>query len=428
MRKNLLIKIMCAIFAAVFCLGCLTACGNKGDGDGETGTTEAPQDPSGWDISGGKATFKVIHPNNPTDAVEEATNVLLDAIEDKTGVRPEKGTDYKKKGQEYIESTYEIFVGRTKHEQTQSILSELEDGQFAIRVVGKKIIITAPKDADIGAAVDYFVTSFVETMTDNGGTYSLAVTDYTSAVVENNKKITINGNDISEYKIVYETARDGYQDVAVKLKEKMEGFGYKVSAVRDDAAAATDGAKEILIGKTNRAVSASIYGEESTELMTYKLVVKGTYLQIVCGGPYSAAECIETMGFKFFGAENTAYVDGEYLETDIYLDKISLTSGSDVRIMTANILADRWASAAEGVTPPVAQRAEIFAATILSSQPDAIGVQEADAEWIRYLPAYLEYIKETKGIEYTWIFNTHQNKPTFTSIIDRSDKYEEVAS
>lgn len=428
MKKNTLIRIICAILVVAFCLGCLAAC-NKTDEDGdETGTSTPPAAASGWDIEGGKATFKVIQPNNPPEAVETATDTLLDAIESKTGVRPEKGNDYKKKGQEYSDSTYEIFVGRTKHEQTQSILSELEDGQFAIRVVGKKIVITAPKDADLIAAVDHFVETFVETMTEANGVYSLSVTDYTSTAVVNDKKITINGNDISEYTIVYETAREGYMDVATELKDKMETLGYKVSAVRDDAVAETSGAKEILVGKTNRQISETVYAKEEPKLMTYKLVVDNTYLQIVCGGPFSASECVDTMMFRFFDADNTAYVDGEYLATDVNLDEVAFASGTDVRVMTANILAERWASQTTGVVPPIVQRAEIFAATLISSKPDVIGVQEADAEWIRVLPAYLEYIKEASGIEYTWIFNDYQDKQTLTSIIYRSDKYEVLAS
>ena len=426
MKKNTLIRGICAMLVAVFCIGCFAAC-NKTEG-GNEGTSAVTVPANGWNMGGGKATFKVIHPNNPTDTVETATNTLLDAIEAKTGVRPEKGNDYKKKGQEYNDSTYEIFVGRTKHDQTQSILSELEDGQFAIRVVGKKIIITAPKDADLVTAVDYFISTFVENMSGADGAYSLSVTDYTSVYVSTDKKITINGTDISEYTIVYETEREGYMDVAIDLKNKMETLGYIVNAVRDDAVAETDGAKEILIGKTNRQVSKTIYEREDPKLMTYKLVVDANYLQIVCGGPFSAAECIGTMMFRFFDADNTAYVDGEYLATDENIAEIAFAEGTDLRVMTANILAERWASQAQGTVPPIVQRAEIFAATLISSKPDVVGLQEADAEWIRVLPTYLEYIKETAGIEYRWIFNDYQGKQTLTSILYRSDKYEEIAS
>ena len=162
--------------------------------------------------------------------------------------------------------------------------------------------------------------------------------------------------------------------------------------------------------------------------MTYKLVVEGGYIQVVSGGPYSASECVDTMVLRFLGVESAEYGDGEYFATDINLAPVALTTGSDVRVMTANILADRWAYAAGDATPPVIQRAEIFAATLISSQPDVIGVQEADADWISIIPGYLQYIKETTGIEYKWIFNNYLNKQTLTSIIYRSDKYEEVAS
>ena len=120
------------------------------------------------------------------------------------------------------------------------------------------------------------------------------------------------------------------------------------------------------------------------------------------------------------------------LSEDLNLADNALTAGADLRVMTANILAKRWATSYANC-PPVVQRAEIYAATLISAQPDVIGVQESDNEWIAILPYYLTFIKENYGIEYEWIFEDWRSESqiaadvevgqTLTTMIYRSDKY-----
>ena len=440
MKKKTAFKLLSLLLALIFCFGCFAACGDKeGDekGDDSSDTSAVENTTSGFTIGGGKASFTVVVPKNSPEPVEMALETLLSAFETKTGTRPEAGNDYLMKGKIYDTSTFEILLGRTKHDQTKDVLSELENGQFAIRVVGKKIIITAPSDADIAAAVDYFVANYVNGMTESDGAYSLNVTDYTSEAVAGNTAVTINGADIGEYRIIYESERVGYEEVAIRLRDKMKELGYEVTVGKDSVVKANDGAKEILIGKTNRSVSSTLYGTEPVKLMTYKLVVSGSYLQLVCGGPYSARECVNAMPFHFFGVENKTFTDGEYMVTDMNVEENKFAEGTDLRIMTSNVLAARWTDSYEDCPETVA-RAEVFAACLMTSKPDVIGVQEADNEWIQYMPYYLDYLKTNCGIEYEWIFEDWKsdaqkkanvkNGQTITSVMYRSDKYEHVES
>lgn len=430
MKVKKLERMLVLGLALFLCVACFAACGKGGDGK-ETDSTseEATVERTGWSIGGGSASFRIVTPNNPPEPVSDALTVLLSAFEEKTGTRPETATDYLQKGKLYDDSTYEILLGRTKYDQTQTVLSELEDGQYAVRLVGNKIVITAPKDADITAAVAYFVASFINTgLTGNGGVYLLAVSDFTSERVVEDMTVTVNGNSIADYRIIYETGRDGYLDIAKRLRDKMAELGYTVSIGRDDQVAQTPDAKEILIGRTNRSVSQTIYESTDPALMTYQLVVSGTYLQLVSGGPYSARVCVDDMMFKFFGAENKTFVDGVYLATDMNSPRSVFAEGTDVRIMTANILAARWGTTYGDACPPVLQRAEIFAAALIAGTPDVVGVQESDVDWIAVLPTYLEYIKNECGMEYTWLFTDYLDRQTLTTVLYRSDKYEAVES
>lgn len=427
-RKNVCwVPLLCLL--AVLCVASLVACSQKDKGKPEVSGTEPEQESAEWSIGGGSAAFRVIVPNNPPAAVSDAMEVLLSAFEERTGTRPGTGTDYLQKGKLYNNASCEILLGRTKYDQTQTVLSELEDGQYAIRKIGNKIVITAPKDADLAGATEYFAEHFIRSgMTGSNGIYTLAVNDFTSERTVDNMTVTVNGNDIADYQIIYETGRDGYLDIATRLRDKMKDLGYAVSIGRDDRIPQTDGAKEILIGKTNRDLSQSVYADTAPGLLTYRVVISGAYLQIACGGPYSARECVDDMMFRFFGAENKAFADGTYFETDMNLARNAVAEGTDLRIMTANVLAARWSSTYGDICPPVVQRAEIFAATLVSSAPDAVGVQETDADWIQVLPYYLDLIRKTYGIEYKWLFTDYLGRQTLTTVLYRSDKYEAVDS
>ncbi len=243
------------------------------------------------------------------------------------------------------------------------------------------------------------------------------------------KNITLAGNDLSDYTIVYETERDGYAEIANQLRNSLLAMGYSLRVAADTALPYVNGAKEILVGNTNRSASQALYAVQP-DLMTYSVVIGETYLQLVSGGPYSASVCADELCSKFIITSNKAFKSGELLKGDINLDNSDLATEADLRIMTANVLAARWATTYNNC-PPVVQRAEIFAASLVSGRPDVIGVQESDNEWIKILPYYLAVIKEKYGMEYEWIFEDWKSDlqtfvsegQTLTTMIYRSDKY-----
>lgn len=439
MKKRVFLKVLSLILALLCCCGCLFACADEKD-NGDEGTTDDSNKvvSSGWSI-GDEASFRIVYPKNPADVVEDALEELLSAFEEKTGVRPGTSDDYIRKGKTYDISTYEILLGRTKYEQTQDVLAELGNGQYAIRVIGKKIVITAPQDADLAQAVAYFIDEYInDDMPNVDGKYMLSVSDYTSDEVVEDKTVTINGVSIEEYKIVYESSRDGYMEVANALRSTMEEKGYKVSVESDRINAGATGEKAILIGNTNRSLSQRIYSENPPEPLTYKLVIDGDYLQIVSGGPFSAKNCIGDMSFNFFNATDRAFKNGVYMDTDMRSAKNAFAENTDVRMMTVNLLAERFAAGYEEACPPIEQRAEIFAAMLIGSTPDVIGLQECDKAWVKPINYYLTYIKDNYNIEYEWIFEDWispiqtqagmTDGETLNSIMYRSDKYEAKAS
>lgn len=231
--------------------------------------------------------------------------------------------------------------------------------------------------------------------------------------------IKIAGTDISEFRIVYASEPVGLDAAAFRLQSHIErSFGILLDCTPDTKTVRTE--HEILIGCTDRAVSADKYAK-GVAPMTYRFDVDSGQLSLVCGGAYSAIAAVEELFSKYCAGEGILLDNGVYLETVIpKLGRQELTEGCGLRVMTSNILADRWQTSAR---PPVAQRAEMYAGILATYRPDLIGVQETDEPWMEALPYYLKVLKRVYGIEYTWIENTCGELANMTSIIYRSDRF-----
>lgn len=429
MKKLHIFKPLSGLLAMLAVSFCLFSCGTGGSGSKQTNTTasETLAAPSGeWSI-GSAASFAVVTPKTPTSALTAACNTLLDAFESKTGVRPETKTDAIKRGVLRDTQSFELLLGRTDYDETKEVLKTISDGQFAIALSGHKLVLTAAKDVDIAAAVNYFIEHYINAMVATDGVYNLSTVSYVSPAVDTTRIVTVNGTDISEFTIVYETERVGYEDIAKLLQSSMAELGYQVNVVADTVA--DSGKPEILVGKTNRTVSASAYGSGNPALLTYSLQASGNKLQIVSGGPFSARECVAAMMFRFFGADNTTYQNGILLSGSVALADNAIPEGTDVRIMTSNILAARWGEDYDSAyCYPVSQRAEIYAAVLIACKPDAVGVQETDQKWIDQFPYYLNLLKTDYNLDYSWKFTDFDGKQTLTTIMYRCDKYDLVDS
>ncbi len=251
--------------------------------------------------------------------------------------------------------------------------------------------------------------------------------EYTSEHQDTEQGVMIAETPLSDYTIVYETERDGYAEIAERLRDMISNsFSINLPLYADNDH--EEVGAEILIGKTNRSLSTSVYTEKSPQLMTYEVIVRQNKLQIVCGGPYSARQCVDSLRSSLSSLEK----EGEYFATDLAPDTAELAADANLRVMTSNVLAARWGedsnSAVARLIPPVSQRVEIFAALLADYQPDVIGMQEGDQKWIDQLPVYLEILKRDYGIEYTWVFPTYEGVQNLTSILYRSDKYDLVTS
>lgn len=194
-------RLLSLLLALSMLLACLISCAPETPDEGtlpetepgsvlETETESAETDyvtPENFDIViNGETTVKIIRPENLSagNSYVDAAIAIRDVIEDATGARPKLGDDFKKANESYDDSTLEILVGTTKHDQVASVAKELSYGEYAIKAVGNKIVIMGYSDTAIEAAVRDF-TVIVETYTNKqNGTSNLSIPAEALNIVE----------------------------------------------------------------------------------------------------------------------------------------------------------------------------------------------------------------------------------------------------
>ena len=164
-------KLLALLLAAAMLLGTLVGCGVDGTGAdtsaSDTTTTSAPaadtttaapevETPSELNIVvDGKSTYKVIRDEDAASSAVEVTLArnILNQIKTLTGATVGLGTDWAKPGYELDSSTPEILVGVTDYPETQEVVNSLSYGDYAVRVVGNKIVVFGYDTSALSRAV-----------------------------------------------------------------------------------------------------------------------------------------------------------------------------------------------------------------------------------------------------------------------------------
>lgn len=244
----------------------------------------------------------------------------------------------------------------------------------------------------------------------------------------------LNQNDLKKFCLVYAADAPEMDQIALSLKTLLkEKLGVAIDCLSD--AYISDREYEILLGCTKRAFSRACYTEGGVAPMTYRVILKGTKLQIACGGAASATAFLKALEQLIAeGAMPEEVDEGTYMETELTgLSVVPLTAGSTLRVMTSNVLTHCW-EGGRGY-PSVAHRAEMYAATLNIYQPNLIGIQETDLPWIDYLPYYFEALRVYSGgrLDYACLGNCYvmpdgAQIPCYTSLIYRKDRFDVLES
>lgn len=402
----------------------LSSCGGQGDrevtsddtGGGTTGssevTTTGDNDPSSTTSVGalveyGVTKFKIVYPDEPDEVTFSAVKKLISTVEKKTGVTLAKTSDLIRRGQEHDPDTYEILVGLTNYDQTAEVLKNIGYGDYVVKWVGHKLVVTGRTPADVLLAANYLCNmGLKKAKTDAGEVYS--VEDFTFTKERKLKELTVSGNDISDYTIV--AGDKELLDAAEILQRNIsESYG-PVLPVRLRADV-PETEKEI------RVYVAGAGDKDACKALEYGYRVDGKTLLFFSGGAHSAKLAASSFAFELARSGETIRLeDGNKMRTS---ERAGLpkTEGADYRIMTANILAEfpTW-----GSTTPVRGRAEILRGILDEYSPDVVGLQEVTPLWYTYW-------NEIIGSKYAFVYpDTPDGLTNYSSIIYKKDKFDVV--
>ncbi|MBO5702173.1 MAG: hypothetical protein J6S71_07010 [Clostridia bacterium] len=147
-------KFIFLMLALILALSLFAACAPAGTDEGteapqgsenitEAPETEAPESGDFTLVSNGEGVCKIVR---PSELVTEdlPVKIAIDIrkfINNKTGVSVDLGDDWVKDGVSFDRDSTEILIGDTDYPETATVMESLTYGQYAIRAVGKKIVV-----------------------------------------------------------------------------------------------------------------------------------------------------------------------------------------------------------------------------------------------------------------------------------------------
>lgn len=350
---------------------------------------------------GNKPLYTIVRPDE-SDAVFDLTKKLVEDLKSATGVDFKNTTDFIGWNTVRDPEAYEILLGFTNYDETAEVMKDLKYFDWAVVVRGNKIIITAYTDASLRKAVNYFRTDVIPLITkaEDGNFEITALEDHIYRGKYNVETVTLDGNPLQNYTVVYGKGTPAGEAAAQKVVEVLATATGIYLPMSNDKEAETE--FEILVGKTNRAASA---GSDVVANLSYNVSLQSGKLVFDCRSLRTAeAAARKLYASKMSSGANIELTSGE-LCSGTLLDETDfpMTAGSDLRIVTYNVLTEKW-----GGTETSA-RSEVFGAFLDVYKPDIVGVQELCEKWRKYLPDHLgDYkligtVREDKGFSYSAI-------------------------
>ena len=179
MKKYLLIVL--ALIMAVVMLG---SCGAQAPAEDTTtaatetttaATTESVEVATLDIVVDGKAKYDVVRDEDAESSalVVSQARKIITLVKNKTGASIKLTTDWVKKGQQLDSEKYEILVGVTDHPETREVMSSLTYGEWAIRVVGNKIVVFGFSDTSLAHAIARFNRVLEANISEDGKSISI---------------------------------------------------------------------------------------------------------------------------------------------------------------------------------------------------------------------------------------------------------------
>lgn len=379
--KRLLILMLALLMMAAMLVACDEGGVDTPDVSGEGEATDVPETEGN---AGGEAAvsvvicesketkYTVIYPDGSEDDVVSRSKQIAQKITD-LGGKMRTNNDWTRN----IEATAancEILIGNTNRPETREVMDSIGYDDFAIRVVGNKIVVTAHVADRLYEAINYFCANSVKGETVDGKAVVSYVGDYQ---FKGDRQYFINhDNPLEGYRIVSSSSSNmvaSANDLADTIEKK---YGVKLEVVTDKAAAVE---REIVIGSTNRAISKN--NINTTTPFNYTVKAEGKTLFIGASKEAATHYAVNSFikSYVIDNYDNTFNFPVEYKESGTigdFKNAPELAAGADIRIFSFNVLFNNTLK-----DPTPEERSIALGAILGYFEPDVIGLQEMNEPW-----------------------------------------------
>lgn len=192
-------KILSCLLVVLMLLALLCGCGTAPEETTTAATSDTtvntpaettPEAPKELNIvADGKAVFKLIRDEDAASSGPEVAQarVIMNQIKDLTGATMGLGTDWVKRGEQTDSSTYEILIGMTAYPETLEVVNSLHYGDWALRLVGNKIVVFGFDLGALSQATTKLATLIKEGVSEDGKSIVLKPEDLNVSGTRNQK-------------------------------------------------------------------------------------------------------------------------------------------------------------------------------------------------------------------------------------------------
>ena len=300
---------------------------------------------------------------------------------------------------------FEILVGNTNRQETQTFLSNLLWDDYGYAIVGNKLVIAGHTEEGTIKAIKHFLEHI-----ENGDHTTVFFSNQNQYVFRHpyvSDSFMLNGIDVSRAKIVVNEEKGSDLQIAQNLSDKcLEVCGRRPEIVTDFDV--DDGDSLIIVG-----ISSLVPDKMQNEWDASYETTEGKSAYYV--GKEGNVVWIYTSVMEGYGAINRDLLPQIQMKDSA---KVELTTGlvqvpQDFSVMSFNVFVSQFD------TP----RAQRVVDTILENMPSVFGVQEANDNWMTTLRSKLGEFYSSVGVG-----RDSNLKGEYSAIFYRTDKFDLIES
>lgn len=367
-----------AILCLILALLCAVSC-TPGNGDAETTSAQTedetlplPSDdlllaePSG-------TVYKLIRPEGKDEGYIECYRTIARGFEQEADYTYTGSDDWVKPGEDRS-ADKELLIGFTNRPESREVLESIGYDDFAIRVVGNKVVVAAHTRSRLQEAVEYFRDHLIRYENGSDGTRIYLTGEYhfqgTFEPFFGPK------NPLSSYVLVRQDGNSAAEKNALEIRTKIKKiYGVELPIITDSEAQTPF---EIVLGSVRRPIAKKHL--EGLQGGNYVLAAEGTTLYVGAATDAHTQMALTLFAEKYLSPYSYTFnLQKEFfMEESVYQyqEMSALAEGADIRVMSFNLLCELWDDKV-----PVEGRDVSAVAAIRYFSPDVIGIQEVSDVW-----------------------------------------------